>query len=308
MACRTVAWVWFPARQRTSTQAFRRSRRCAGSRSCWRGTTATWVRGSPTPTPEGCEDKRENVELDFKHRASHTSTNDVSNSRTGDTSPALGVVEHDTPEHGLNLLIREARRRQRRRRRAAITGATAILAITIGIAAAERSTRSSMRASLGRETTLGLRGQCPTSPARFASNAVFDATVLGRGVVRLAIGNRYDQARGHVLLGATEAPGWSAIQAISVTALGYDGPFVVRGRRLGTPGTIDVRPANAGLTTGLSPGTGPLSIPSEVDNTRYGFRIYPGSVWVTSSGCYAVQISGHGFNQSIVFDAQTPAR
>jgi hypothetical protein len=62
------------------------------------------------------------------------------------------------------------------------------------------------------------------------SNAVFAATVLGRVVIRLANRNLYDKARGRVLLGRTEAPGWSAIEAIWVTAPGYDGPSSRPGR------------------------------------------------------------------------------
>jgi hypothetical protein len=229
--------------------------------------------------------------------------------RARDTeTSALGPVEHEAAEHELSLLIREARRRQRRRRLALTISATAVVGIALGLAIVVGSARSPARPSVGRPPSLGPNGRCPTSPTRFVSNAVFDATVLGHGIVRLAVGNRYDEARRRVLLGTTEAPGWAAIQAIWVTVPGYDGSFVVRGVRLGTPGPIDVRPADTGITAGPYPGTGALSIPSEVDNTGYGFRVYPGNVWVRSSGCYAVQISGHGFNESIVFDAQAPVR
>ena len=217
---------------------------------------------------------------------------------------AVGFVEQEAPENELNLLIREARRRQRRRRLALTTVATAVLVIAVGLAVAGRSSRSPTRLIHGSLPGLGPQGQCPASPATFVSNAVYDATVLGRGTVRLAIGNRYDRARGRVVLGTTEAPGWSAMLAIWVTAPGYDGTFVVRGRRLGAPGPIDVHADG----TGLHPGAGPLSIPAEADNTGYGFRIYPGSVWVRSSGCYAVQITGRGLSESIVFDAQAPVR
>ena len=133
---------------------------------------------------------------------------------------------------------------------------------------------------------------------------MFDATVFGRGLVRLAIGNRYDKASRRVTLGTTTAPGWLAIEAIWLTARGYDGPFIARGVRLGRPGPIEVKQANLGQ----APGSGPLSIPAEGDNTGFGFRVYPGSVWVRSSGCYAVQISGRGFNESIVFDGRQPIR
>jgi hypothetical protein len=165
------------------------------------------------------------------------------------------TVEHDAPARELELLIREARRRQRRRRVAVGLGVTAAIGITIGLGIRPGSTRSApaARPSVGRRPSLGPNGRCPTSSATFVSNKVFDATVFGRGLVRLAIGNRYDKAS-------------------------------------------------------QAPGSGPLSIPAEGDNTGFGFRVYPGSVWVRSSGCYAVQISGRGFNESIVFDGRQPIR
>jgi hypothetical protein len=215
-----------------------------------------------------------------------------------DEAPAApGVVEQEAPEQELNLLIREARRRQRRRRLALSAGVTAALGLALGLAMGVGSAGTpAARSSRERPPSLGPNGRCPTSPATFVANAVFDATVLGRGTVRLAIGNVYDKARSRVLLGTTQVPGWSAIEAIWVTAPGYHGSFVVRGVRLGTPGPIDVE----------YPGPGSLEIPAEVDNTGFGFRVYPGSVWVRSSGCYAVQISGRGFNESIVFDGRAP--
>ena len=85
----------------------------------------------------------------------------------------------------------------------------------------------------------------------------------------------------------------------------YDGPFVIRGARLGTRGPIAVQPGATGMTSG----SGPLVVPAGATiNTYYtnwrrvqlrdavtgrlvpvlegyGYRTVPTSTWVKSPGC-----------------------
>jgi hypothetical protein len=114
------------------------------------------------------------------------------------------------------------------------------------------------------------------------------------------IANEGNLLRGDVDLGGTEAPGWSAVQTLWFSAPGYQGPFVVRGQRLGASGVIEVRPG----ATGLVPGSGPLIVPAgPTANTQDGYRTVPGSTWVRSPGCYAWQVDGRDFSEVIVVDA-----
>lgn len=200
----------------------------------------------------------------------------------------------------LTLLIREARRRQRRRRTARAVGTLAIAAgsalAVLAVAGAEpgHPARGSLRSAQA-------AGSCPASSARFVTNSSFAATVLGRGAVRLGIGNVYLQARRRVVLGTTGSPAWWAIEAIWIRQPGHSGTLTVRGVRLNRPGPIDVGSSDAGE----SPGSAALSLPPESANTAPGgVQLYPAVIWVRSGGCYALTVHGRDLNERIVFAAQ----
>jgi hypothetical protein len=96
----------------------------------------------------------------------------------------------------------------------------------------------------------------------------------------------------------------------------YDGPFVIRGERLGARGPIRVQ-SGAG---GQAPRSGPLIVPAgptlntyytswrpEHERDRVTGRLltaYTGYVpvgtWVRSPGCYGWQVDGRGFSEDIV--------
>jgi hypothetical protein len=133
------------------------------------------------------------------------------------------------------------------------------------------------------------------------TNSYFDGMALGRGPVRVLLADAGDLGRGRVLLGTGGPPGWHALQTLWFAMPGYDGPFVVRGSRLGTRGPMEVRPS----ASGLAPGTGPLRVHEGPTINTYadGYRTVPGSTWVGSPGCYAWQVDGRGFSETIVVNA-----
>jgi hypothetical protein len=145
-------------------------------------------------------------------------------------------------------------------------------------------------------------GVCPATPGApvdsYTSYFVGDA--LGKGPVRVAIGDRGDLRRGQAQLGSTAVPGWFALETLWFAMPNYDGPFVVRGERLGGSGPINVD----GSATNPSPLVVP---PGPTANTQGGIRVAPVSTWVKSPGCYAWQVDGLSFSYVIVVDA-TPYR
>jgi hypothetical protein len=135
-------------------------------------------------------------------------------------------------------------------------------------------------------------------------NSYFTGSALGRGQVRVLLADRGDVLRGRVDLGASSAPGWSALQTLWIAMPGYAGPFVVRGARLGTRGPIEVQPGRSGL----SPGSGPLVVGAgPTSNSQGGYRTVPGSTWVKAPGCYAWQVDGRDFSEIVVVDAMASA-
>jgi hypothetical protein len=207
----------------------------------------------------------------------------------------------DAPTFDAEALIKEARRRQRRRW--LIVGLVVLLAIvgflTASVIAPSPRTTSLLARPL-HFPSLQPGESCPATAGATVSNSFFSGVALGNGPVRVLIANRGDLVQGSANLGTTNAPGWLALQTLWFAMPGYDGPFVVRAKRLGANGPIEVLPGQ----TGLEPGSGPLVVPAgPTPNTMDGFRTMPGSTWVTSAGCYAWQVDGRNFSEVIVVDA-----
>jgi hypothetical protein len=226
------------------------------------------------------------------------------------------------------LLIREARRRQRRRRLAVIGVAAAVLVGYIVIRSAAPAQRSqSLLARPLHFPSLGRDGRCPVSSGRMVKTPFFAGPALGSGPVRLLVGNAGDVLRGRVKLGTTDDPGWFAVQTLWFAMPSYNGSFAVRAARLGAKGPIEVQSGGSGYNAGQVPGSGPLVVPAGptintfytnwrvghprdpvtgrlVTNlTGYGYRTVPVGTWVTSAGCYAWQVDGRDFSETIVMDA-----
>jgi len=207
----------------------------------------------------------------------------------------------------LELLIREARRRQRQRRRR--LGMLLVVALAAaGAYLIARAPSAALRSGplLARRLhfpKLAPGGRCPVSSGYTVDNPYFDGDALGKGPVRVLVGNWGDVLHGRPMLGL---PGpWYALQTLWFAMPGYNGPFVVRAARLGKPGPIAV---------GLGgPVSGPLIVPAGPTLNSYptptgksswaGYRTAPGATWVKAPGCYAWQVDGRGFSEVIVFDA-----
>ena len=237
------------------------------------------------------------------------------------TPAPVASAEDVEPE----LLIREARRRQRRRRLAVIGVAAAVLAGYLVIRSAAPAQRSqSLLARPLHFPSLGHDGRCPVSSGRTVNNPFFAGPALGSGPVRVLVGNRGDVVHGRVKLGTTDDQGWFAIQTVWFAMPSYNGPFVVRAARLAAKGPIEVQSGG----TGVSPGSGPLVVPAGptintfytnwrvghprdavtgrliTNLTGYGYRTVPGGTWIKSAGCYAWQVDGRGFSETIILKAQ----
>lgn len=149
--------------------------------------------------------------------------------------------------------------------------------------------------------SLGPGGSCPASQGT-TFNTFFVGIALGSGPVRVLLADSGDILHGRVnIVPYAAVRGWFALQTLWFSLPGYNGPFVVRAKRLGeASSTIEVQPGGDGLT----PGSGPLVVPAgPTINTKDGFRTVPGSTWVTAPGCYAWQVDGRNFSEVIVFDA-----
>ncbi|MGH2857803.1 MAG: hypothetical protein ACRDMJ_09990 [Solirubrobacteraceae bacterium] len=147
--------------------------------------------------------------------------------------------------------------------------------------------------------SLGPGGRCPVSSGYTVSNPYFAGTALGHGPVRVLLADRGDVLHGRVDLGGATRGSLHAIQTLWFAMPGYHGPFVVRGARLGRPGRIEVQAGE----DGQAPGSGPLIVAAGPTANTFpdGYRTVPGSTWIRSPGCYAWQIDGHGFSETIVF-------
>ena len=208
----------------------------------------------------------------------------------------------DAPVLDADALIKEARRRQRRRW--LVVGLVVLLAIVGSLAASvlARSPRTtSLLARPLHFPSLQPGESCPATAGATVNNSFFGGVALGSGPVRVLIANRGDLIQGRAVLGfATDTRGWLALQTLWYAMPSYNGPFVVRAKRLGSNGPIEVQPGR----TGQEPGSGPLVVPAGPTlNTYDGIRTIPGSTWVTSAGCYAWQVDGRNFSEVIVVDA-----
>lgn len=200
-------------------------------------------------------------------------------------------------QHDCELLIREARRRHRRRRLAA---GLLVLAVAAGAYLLTRGNGFAFQSGplLSRPLHLPLLqpgGRCPTSSGYAVDNSYFAGSALGRGPVRVLLGDRGDVLAGRVDIARGEHP-WHGLQTLWF-ATRYQGPFVVRAASLGARRPIKVQPGGIGQT----PGTGPLIVPAgPTINTQDGYRTVPGSTWIRSPGCYGWQVDGRGFSEVIV--------
>jgi hypothetical protein len=136
-------------------------------------------------------------------------------------------------------------------------------------------------------------GRCPASRGRYVATPTVRGIALGSGPVRVFVNNAGDLRHGRAHLASTDFPEWLALKTHFFSSPGYQGPFLVRTKRLDRAGPIALggRPTKAA----------PLLVPSgPAANGVAGWREFPYSTFVKSPGCYAWQVDGLTFSEIIV--------
>lgn len=141
---------------------------------------------------------------------------------------------------------------------------------------------------------------CPTSSGRTINTQYFTGTALGDGPVRPLIAMEGDLAHGITDTAAHQYPGWLAFKTLWISMPQYQGPFVIRAKRLDGPGRISFNPQSQKLYPLVVP-------PGPTANSGGGYRTVPGQTWVKAPGCYAWQVDGLTFSEVIVIKALPPA-
>ena len=142
--------------------------------------------------------------------------------------------------------------------------------------------------------------RCPASHGRPITIGDDTGTELGTGPVRVLTGaSRHGVAS---LLAHTNAPPWLGLKTTWFSVPGYQGPFVIRAKRLGRPGQV--------AQDGIPPVIAPLVVPPgptittvPLSNGRAGYREVITVLSVKSPGCYAWQVDGLRFSEIIVIRA-----
>ena len=107
-----------------------------------------------------------------------------------------------------------------------------------------------------------------------------------------------DQGGNVVLLPQTQHPPWLAFKTLWFSVRAYQGPFLIRAKRLDGPGPVglDEDPS----TTALFVPAGPTLSGTD------GYREEPGATWVRGPGCYGWQVDGLTFSEVIIVQAVLP--
>ncbi|HEY3036520.1 MAG TPA: hypothetical protein VGJ54_17915 [Streptosporangiaceae bacterium] len=135
--------------------------------------------------------------------------------------------------------------------------------------------------------------RCPASPGKPVKASGFSGIALGTGPVRVIAGST---RRGIAqLINPTNSPPWLALKTLWFSVPAYQGPFIIRAERLGRPGPVAL---------GEGPTVAPLVVPpGPTMNGTGGWREAPGGLWVRAPGCYAWQVDGLTFSETIVVRA-----
>lgn len=136
------------------------------------------------------------------------------------------------------------------------------------------------------------RVHCPATPGQFVITHDFGAWSLRNGPVGVAIDNAGDLRHGKVNL-AHGPSTWDNLKTHFFSIPAYQGPFLVRAKRLDRPGPIR-------LGGGPSQ-TAPLVVPrGPTPNGTNGWREISYFTFVKAPGCYGWQVDGLTFSDVIV--------
>jgi hypothetical protein len=139
--------------------------------------------------------------------------------------------------------------------------------------------------------------RCPASRGTPFNNSYFGGIALGTGPVRVIVGGTGGDPRHGIadLISPSNSPPWLALKTLWFSLPAYQGPFVIRAKRLGRIGPVAV---------GEGPTVGPLVVPPGLTlNSGLGYRTAPGGLFVKTPGCYAWQVDGLRFSEIIVAKA-----
>jgi hypothetical protein len=90
---------------------------------------------------------------------------------------------------------------------------------------------------------------------------------------------------------------WSGQKVLWVVDPAYDGPVLIRGRRIDAPGRL-------GFGRGSTPEWTMRISPPPAQAFAGGWPNFPSYTRLKDSGCYAYQVDGRNFSYSIVFLAR----
>lgn len=143
---------------------------------------------------------------------------------------------------------------------------------------------------------------CPVSRGTVMNSSYIDGVAFGPGPVRLlvAMQNNGSVLAGTVDLSPSDTPGWFAFKTTWIVGPSYQGPVIVRAKRIDGPGRV-------ALLGGARSGS--LVVPpGPTVNEHLGTRMAPVGTYVSGAGCFEFQIDGKGFDYSVVVDAvESPA-
>lgn len=136
------------------------------------------------------------------------------------------------------------------------------------------------------------RARCPATRGQYVSTNDFGAWSLRNGPVGVAIDNAGDVRHGEVNL-ARGPSAWESLKTHFFSVPDYQGPFLVRAKRLDRPGPIRL---------GAGPSqTTPLVVPrGQTPNGTNGWREINYFTFVKAPGCYGWQVDGLTFSEVIV--------
>lgn len=141
---------------------------------------------------------------------------------------------------------------------------------------------------------------CPASSGRPVTIGQDTGTEQGNGPVRLLTGASRRGVAG--LLAHTNAPPWLGLKTTWFSMPGYQGPFVIRAKRLGRQGPV----AQGGIPPVIAPlvvPPGPTITTVPRSDGQPGYREVITVLSVRSPGCYAWRVDGLRFSEIIVIRA-----
>jgi len=150
-------------------------------------------------------------------------------------------------------------------------------------------------------------GACPVGAVRrLPAGAGFSDPFLAVGSGPLHMWGADRQAT--VTMSASEGP-WLDQKVIWIIDESYSGPLLLRGGRIDGDGLLRF-PRYLGAV-GYTGGAGDGKRHPELAYLRDGLNAdgdptsssYPSGIHVSSPGCYAIQVDGNGFSQTLVFEA-----